>query len=461
MIRFRDITVADKPIFDRYACAVEVRNCDMTFANIFCWQPLYRSEWAEVEGFLVVRFRLGGGERLSYMQPLSGNGSLDFSSIIPLLEADAATLGEPLRFAGLTKESVEVLRNACPGKFAFAASRDYADYIYSAEDLRNLEGRKYQPKRNHINRFRHENEFRYLPLTSDYADECLRLNELWGAGRTDDDATIAAEREAMVRAFDNFEVLGLLGGAICVDGELAAFTYGSQSCGDTFVTHIEKANTKYNGIFATINNLFARSLPERVRLINREEDMGVEGLRKAKLSYYPVAVEPKWSAVAVDATMRQVGELWREVFGDDEAFVEAFMTLCYDRENLFAHSEQGRVVSMLHLLPFRSAEGDRIYYIYGVATDPQWRGRGLGSELMLRALRRAEVDCRAVVLIPSGEDIKAFYATFGFVDAELPLRFDEEFDFGTGDADRDRAMILEFGERKLADLESLILKFDY
>ena len=460
MIRFRDITVADKPIFDRYACAVEVRNCDMTFANIFCWQPLYRSEWAEVEGFLVVRFRLGGGERLSYMQPLSGNGSLDFSSIIPLLEADAATLGEPLRFAGLTKESVEVLRNACPGKFAFAASRDYADYIYSAEDLRNLEGRKYQPKRNHINRFRHENEFRYLPLTSDYADECLRLNELWGAGRTDDDATIAAEREAMVRAFDNFEVLGLLGGAICVDGELAAFTYGSQSCGDTFVTHIEKANTKYNGIFATINNLFARSLPERVRLINREEDMGVEGLRKAKLSYYPVAVEPKWSAVAVDATMRQVGELWREVFGDDEAFVEAFMTLCYDRENLFAHSEQGRVVSMVHLLPFCTAEGERVDYLYGVATAPEWRGRGFASELILRALRRAEYECRAVVLIPGSENVKRLYESLGFVDRDIQLHFEGEFDFGTGDKERDKAMILEFGEGELAARDSLVLKFE-
>ncbi|MBO5875614.1 MAG: GNAT family N-acetyltransferase [Alistipes sp.] len=460
MILFREITVADKPLFDRYACAAQVRNCDMAFANIYCWQPFYRSEWAEVEGFLVVRFRLDGGDRLAYMQPLSEGGVADFSKIIPLLSADASAMGQPLRFAGLTPEGVESLRRYSPEMFAFAASRDFADYIYAAEDLRNLEGRKYQPKRNHINRFRNENEFRFLTLTEEHAEECLRLNELWGAGRADDDSTIRAEREAMIRAFENFDALGLLGGAICVGGELAAFTYGSLSCCDTFVTHIEKANTKYNGIFATINNLFARSLPEYVRLINREEDMGIEGLRKAKLSYYPVAVEPKWSAVEMDSVMRDVRRLWIEAFGDSEEFVEQFLASCYDPESLFAHREQGRVVSMVHLLPFRSAEGDALYYIYGVATDPEWRGRGFATELMLRALRRAESEGRAVVLIPSGEDVKPLYESLGFVDRGVQLRFDGEFDFGTGDKERDKAMILEFGEGELAARDSLVLKFE-
>ncbi len=460
MIRFREITVADKPLFDRYACAAQVRNCDMAFANIYCWQPFYRSEWAVVEEFLVVRFRLDGGDRLAYMQPLAESDNPDFSKIIPLLAEDAASMGQPLRFAGLTPVGVEVLCQYAPEEFAFAASRDYADYIYAADDLRNLPGRRYQPKRNHINRFRNENDFRYLPLTAEYAEECLRLTERWGAGRADEDDTIAAEREAMVRAFENFDALGLRGGAICVDGELAAFTYGSQVCGDTFVTHIEKANTKFNGIFATINALFARTLSESVQLINREEDMGIEGLRKAKLSYYPVAVEPKWSAVAMDATMQSVKRLWIEVFGDSEEFVEQFLTTCYDAENLFAHREQGRVVSMAHLLPFRTAEGRRVNYLYGVATDPEWRGRGFASELILRALRRAESENRAVVLIPSGEDVKPFYEALGFVDRGVSLHFEGEFDFGTGDAERDKAMILDFGEEALAAQESLTLKFD-
>lgn len=460
MIRFREITVADKSVFDSYACAAEVRNCDMAFANIFCWQPLYRSEWAEVEGFLVVRFRLGGGERLAYMQPLSKDGNLDFSAIVPLLEEDAASMGEPLRFVGLTEQSVGVLRQACPEKFAFAASRDYADYIYSANDLRCLEGRKYQPKRNHINRFRNENEFSYRPLSAEMADECLHLSELWSVGRADGDAMIAAEREAMVRAFDNFDALGLQGGAICVNGKMVAFTYGSLSCCDTFVTHIEKADTKYNGIFATINNLFARSLPEYVRLINREEDMGIEGLRKAKLSYYPVAVEPKWSAVEMNDVMRDIKQLWVEAFGDDEAFVEAFLASCYDPENIYEHREDGDMVAMVHLLPFRTVEGENLYYIYGVATDPQWRGRGLATELMLRALRRAEAEGKAVVLIPSSEEVKRFYRGFGFVDAELPLHFEGEFDFGTGEREHDRAMILEFGDSRLANSDSLTLVFD-
>lgn len=431
----------------------------MAFANIYCWQPLYRSEWAVVEGFLVVRFRLDGGERLAYMQPLSPNGDSDFSTIIPLLAADASSMGQPLRFAGLTTEGVEMLRKYTPERFAFSASRDYADYIYAADDLRNLPGRRYQPKRNHINRFRNENDFRYLPLTAEHAEECLRLAERWGEGRTDDDATIAAEREAMMRAFENFDTLDLQGGAICVGGELAAFTYGSRVCGDTFVTHIEKANTKFNGIFATINALFARLLPESVQFINREEDMGIEGLRKAKLSYYPVAVEPKWSAVEMDSTMQGVKQLWIKVFGDSEEFVEQFLATCYDPENIFTHCEQGRVVSMVHLLPFRTAEGESVDYLYGVATDTEWQGRGFATELILRALRRVESECRAVVLIPSGEDVKPFYEQFGFADIDLQLHFEGEFDFGTGEPERNRAMILEFGGEQTAR-ESMVLKFN-
>ena len=460
MVLFREITVADKSLFDRYAYAAQVRDCDMAFANIYCWQPYYRSEWAVVEGFLVIRFRLDGGERLAYMQPLSRDGLEDFSTIIPQLAGDAFSMGQPLRFAGLTPEGVEVLRRYAPQKFAFAASRDNADYIYSAEDLRNLPGRRYQPKRNHINRFRLENEFRYLPLTAEYAEECLRLNELWGAGRADDDATIATEREAMVRAFENFDALGLCGGAICVGGELAAFTYGSQLCEDTFVTHIEKANTKFNGIFATINNLLAQSLPASVKFINREEDMGIEGLRKAKLSYYPVAVEPKWVAVEMDKTLQDIKELWIGCFEDSEAFVEQFLATCYDSENLFTHCEQGRVVSMVHLLPFCTAEGERVDYLYGVATAPEWRGRGFASELILRALRRAEYECRAVVLIPGSENVKRLYESLGFVDRDIQLHFEGEFDFGTGDKERDKAMILEFGEGELAARDSLVLKFE-
>lgn len=460
MIQFREITVADKPLFDRYACAAQVRNCDMTFANIYCWQPFYRSEWAIVEEFLVVRFRLDGGDRLAYMQPLSGNNNPDFSPIIPLLSGDASSMGQPLRFAGLTPEGVEVLRRYSPGEFAFAASRDYADYIYAADDLRNLPGRRYQPKRNHINRFSNENEFRYLPLSADYAEECLQLTERWSEGRSDEDATIAAEREAMIRAFENFDTLELHGGAICVNGELAAFTYGSQACGDTFVTHIEKANTKFNGIFATINALFARSLSESVQFINREEDMGIEGLRKAKLSYHPVAVEPKWSAVEIDSTMQHIKQLWIEVFGDSEEFIEQFLVSCYAPENLFTHSENGRVVSMVHLLPFRTPDGQRIDYLYGVATKPEWRGQGFASELILRALRRAESESRAVILIPSGEDVKPFYKALGFVDCGTKLLFDSEFDFGTGNPEHDKAMILEFRDGKLTDREALVLKFD-
>ena len=115
---------------------------------------------------------------------------------------------------------------------------------------------------------------------------------------------------------------------------------------------------------------------------------------------------------------------------------------------------------MVHLLPFRTPDGQRIDYLYGVATKPEWRGQGFASELILRALRRAESESRAVVLIPSGEDVKPFYKALGFVDCGTKLLFDSEFDFGTGNPEHDKAMILEFRDGKLTDREALVLKFD-
>ena len=259
MIKFNHVTVASKEVFDRYMQASDIRNCDMAFTNIFCWQEVYRSAWAEIEGFLVVRFHIDGGTKVAYMQPVGADGDDDFTRIVPLLEEDAAAAGQPLRIAGLTDRAADLLRRTFPGKFAYADNRNFADYIYDADSLRNLQGRKYQPKRNHINRFTGEYEYRYEPLTAQHKEECMTLEAEWSKSHTDNRRSITAERHAMLRGFDHFDALGLTGGAIYVGDRLAAFTYGSPINGESF-----------DGIFAAINMLFARHIPERYRYINRE-----------------------------------------------------------------------------------------------------------------------------------------------------------------------------------------------
>jgi len=438
--------------------ASAVRNCDMAFANIYCWQDTYRSEWAEVEGFLVVKYRIDGGRRTAYMQPIGADGREDFTPIVPLLEADAAESGQTLRIAGLTGSAAETLQRAYPEKFAFADNRNFADYIYSADDLRNLAGRRYQPKRNHLNRFNDLYDYRYEPLTARHKDECMALERQWRAHRSDVDGSIDAEQLAMMRGFDSFDELGLTGGAVYIDDRLAAFTYGSPINGDTFDIHIEKADTSYEGIFAAVNRLFACHIPERYEFVNREEDMGLDGLRRSKLSYHPVRLEKKTTAVVLDREEREIKRLWREVFGDEEAFIDKFLINCRTHTNSYLHYEREKLVSMLHIVPFRSEAGERIAYVYAVATDPEWRHKGLASALMTEAMESVRSSFDKAVLIPSDDDVARFYEKFRFVLTSQRVEFGADFDFGTGDAERNVPMVCELRQSRRSEDEMLRLE---
>ena len=171
--------------------------------------------------------------------------------------------------------------------------RDQYDYIYRRTDLATLHGRHLDAKRNHIHRFRAEHpDFEYRPLTPEFFDECRRLTEIWQEEKNqnqnnDKSGTIDAELHVMETIFSNWDVLDMTGGSIFVDGRMVAFTYGAAVTTDTLDVCVEKANRHVEGAFAIINQQFAEHLPEQYIYLNREEDMGIQGLRQAKLSYYP------------------------------------------------------------------------------------------------------------------------------------------------------------------------------
>ncbi len=441
MIEFKPIRLEDRAVIERYTMPSDICNCDLAFANMYCWQFMYRSAWAEVGGFLVIRFHIGGGERIGYMQPV---GEGDFAPIIPCLREDAHAHGQRLRIIGLTDEGREMIRRMHLGLFAFESDRAMEDYVYNADDLRNLQGRRYQPKRNHINRFTAEYpDYRYEELTPDRFAECMQLEREWRREHEGHASELCAEQRAMQRAFENFEALGLLGGCIYVGDKLAAFTYGSAVNDHTFDTHVEKADTRYDGAFTIVNKLFAQHLPERFTLINREEDLGIEGLRQSKLSYHPAFIQHKYTAIHLHADEIAVKTLWQEAFGDGDDFIDSFLMRYYSRRRMLAEERDGTLASMLHLVPFESELG-RTTYVFGVATAPAFRGQGLASEL----LRRAETICRgrgddALALIPDGEGLRAFYARLGYGgDRTVEFTVPDGFDFGTGDPLRDRAMLL-------------------
>jgi hypothetical protein len=217
------------------------------------------------------------------------------------------TLNSPLELARFhkAKRLKELSTNIEP-------VRDQYDYIYRRTDLATLHGRHLDAKRNHIHRFRAEHpDFEYRPLTPEFFDECRRLTEIWqeekdAIKREQSDAcidsaereqartefkdasdTIDVEKQVMETIFSNWEALGMIGGSIIVDGRMVAFTYGSAVTTDTFDVCVEKADRHVEGAFAIINQQFAEHLPEQYVYLNREEDMGIPGLRQAKLSYHP------------------------------------------------------------------------------------------------------------------------------------------------------------------------------
>lgn len=444
MIAFKPIRIEDRAAIERYTMHAGTTNCDLAFANMFCWLHVFRSAWAEVDGFLVIRFHIDGSERIGYMQPV---GEGDFSHLIPRLHDDAHAHGQRLRLIGLTDRGRELLRAACPGTFAYASNRALEDYIYAADDLRNLTGRRYQPKRNHINRFAAEYpDYRYEELTPDRFEECMRLEREWRRAHEGHTSELCAEQQAIQRGFAHYAELGLQGGCIYVGDRLVAFTYGSAVNDHTFDTHFEKADTAYDGAFTVINKLFAQHLPERFTHINREEDLGLEGLRQAKLSYHPVEIAHKYQAIRLHPDEAACKELWMEAFGDDEPFVDAFLIRYYSRKRMATVECDGQMAAMLHLLPFWSELG-RTVYIYGVATAPAYRRRGLAEQLMQEAMHRIDDEgADAAILIPSPEPnkewLRGFYGKYGFAGA-VPVEFQskDRFDFGTGDPPQDMAMI--------------------
>lgn len=451
MIPFREIQLSDKEQIDSFLSRAAAPICDYTFVNIYAWQPIYQTAWAEVEGALVVRFMIDG--EYGYMIV----GAEDFSRVLTALYEHTQQMGSHLRLVGMSSEDAERFTawaeaNGGVERFAVCDNPDYRDYIYSVEDLSTLTGRKYQPKRNHINKFESKYEYEFRELTSQYFQECLCLECRWQLRKAvmdnpevakEHECKDTAEKTAIRRTFDAYEELGLYGGVLLVDGHVVAFTYGSAMSDETFCTHIEKADSTLDGIFPMINRSFARALQEKgFRWVNREEDMGLAGLRRSKHSFYPVRLQEKIGVREITQRKAECRTLWMDVFGDSREDVDRFLIDIHREENLLTHSEQGRVASMLNIVEIDTDFGPTAY-LYAIATAAEWRGRGFAGGLIREAIDISRArEYKAVMLIPSNESLVEYYKRFGFGEPSYKLDFSNGYDLGTGDAERDVAVVL-------------------
>ena len=287
-LAFHPLTLIDREVMQAVTLPSGRRNCNYTFANLVGWQFWYYTEVCILENAVVLRYTFDG--QRAYMVCTSEALSLE------LIEALLDDSNGDLTLIGLEDSQVEQL-STLNSKLSTNVEplRDQYDYIYRRTDLATLHGRHLDAKRNHIHRFRAEHpDFEYRPLTTESFDECRRLTEIWQeekkrkqAPNDNKNKIIDAEHCVMETIFSNWEALGMIGGSIFVDGRMVAFTYGSAVTTDTLDVCVEKADRHVEGAFAIINQQFAEHLPEQYVYLNREEDMGIPGLRQAKLSYHP------------------------------------------------------------------------------------------------------------------------------------------------------------------------------
>lgn len=293
MIPFKDITLEDRELIQSFTLHSQRRNCDLSFVNLWSWLFLYQTKFAVMDGYLLLRFY--AGDELVYMMPI---GKGDVKPVIEALIEDAAQMGAKFCMLGVCVGMKADLEAAMPGRFVFTEDRDYFDYIYMRSDLATLKGKKYQSKRNHINKFKTQYpDYEYKELTPELVPECLKLEEEWcQANNCSEQVALGAERASMTAALNNMEQLGLTGGVLHVNGKIAAFTYGAPINHETWDVCVEKANTEIEGSYTLINYEYANHIPEQYIYINREEDLGLDGLRKAKMSYHPAILLEKCMA---------------------------------------------------------------------------------------------------------------------------------------------------------------------
>ena len=296
MLQFQRIQLSDKPVFDRFLEGNNYRSSDFCFTNLYCWQEKFKTQFAVQDDWLFIRFQDKHG-RNSYLKPI-GKGNL--ADAIKILKGDCLSRDCIFQLRGLTRQMCEEVEAALPGEFSFSLNRSVSDYIYTSEKLIHLAGKKLQSKRNHINRFKSENQWQYHSLTGNpgMLAECKKMLAEWMEkdDREERDPSLVFDDIATNTMLDNFEHFGLRGGMICADGKLVAFSLGSPLTADTFDVHVEKAFSEMNGAYTIINQQFVEHEASEFIYINREEDMGLESLRKAKLSYQPDILLEKFVA---------------------------------------------------------------------------------------------------------------------------------------------------------------------
>lgn len=278
----KDLALTDKPLFDLTFKQFPPLISEFTFTNLFIWRHAYQIAFSRWDGFLCL---FAKNKKHPFFFPPVGEG--DVVACCRALLQGMREHGTSAQIARVPENLVSQFNWEAEG-FLIEFDRNQSDYVYLIEDLAQLRGRKYHRKRNHIKKFKETYPYQYLPLAPELISECLELQTTWcDLKHCEVDLNLTNELIAIREAFTHFEVLGVMGGAIFINGKVEAFTLGEPLNQETVVIHIEKANPNFDGLYPALNQAFLEQHWTAYQYVNREQDLGEEGLRKAKESYFP------------------------------------------------------------------------------------------------------------------------------------------------------------------------------
>jgi hypothetical protein len=279
---YKELELADKETFGRHLAAGPPCISEMTFSNLFMWRHHYRPQWREQNGCLLVKVSPEGDAPFGLPPAGAGNQVAAAEALCRDLASEGV---EP----SLQRVGEKLARELeAGGRFSVEMDRANSDYVYLTRELAELSGRRFHRKKNQFNKFAKQYDFTYRPLEAEIIDQVLDMQEAWCRLREcRQNPGLAREDRAIYEALTHYASLDYTGGVILIEGKVEAFSLGEPLNPETAVVHIEKGNPAFDGIYAAINKLFAASAWAGMKYINREQDLGLSGLRKAKESYQP------------------------------------------------------------------------------------------------------------------------------------------------------------------------------
>jgi len=287
-LKFESIQLEQQSDYLDILDSCPTKTSDYSFINLWAWADMYGLEWAWASDLVWIR-QLRPQTR--YWTPVGDWDGVDWQ------QALKENFGDSVHFGRIPEKLLRLWQQRDNLRLEALADRSHWDYLYSVADLAELKGRKYHKKKNLLNQFIKNYDYRYVSLSSGNIRLTTQMQADWCTWRDcAAEEALDSENQAILKIFDNWEQLdGLVGGALMVDTRMVAYTVAEALSDDTLLIHFEKGDAEYKGVYQAINQIFLQEAGQSYQTVNREQDLGSEGMRKAKMSYNPIGFIEKFN----------------------------------------------------------------------------------------------------------------------------------------------------------------------